>query len=153
MKHQFRKGAFPEEFWPISLSEAITAESMVYMDKTAGYLKPLDSDANAANFVGVCMDEVPVNIYGVDSTPNPPQLRGRVCRIGQFSFKATAGDSYESGDKVFVGADENTVTSTVGGNTHSVGYVSGEQDTIATATATDRVLVCVRASYPATPMN
>lgn len=149
--HLYRRSAFPEEFWPVDLSNAISAESLVYFDQAAGYLKPLVDDTNAAYGVGVCMDEVPVNLTGTNLTPNPPKNVARVVRVGQFQFKCTAGQAYSAGLKVYAGADAQTVTPVAGSN--PVGYVSGEQEAIVSAAATDKVLVCVRAKYPAVPLN
>lgn len=151
-KHLYKKAAFPEEFWPISLTEAIEAEDKVWYDTGNQKLVPLSDDTNAAYFPGVCMDQVPVNLTGVDFTPNPPQNRARVVKLGQFVQLATAAEAYNPGDKVYASALGPKYITVVAGS-NPVGYVSGEQDPIASATAGQNVLVCLRANYPVLPIN
>lgn len=93
---------------------------MLYMDTTAHQAKPLiNSDTNAATFCGIAMNGSFVNVYGTkkyfDLVP--------VLQEGNVRLFTTAGDTYHDGDTVYVGADAQTITNTVGGLTKKLGYV------------------------------
>lgn len=97
----------------------INQGDLVYFDTSAHLLKPLDSDAHAAAFVGVAADSSFLNLYGQKKYEDGIAVQHKgVAR----SFQ-TAGDIYHHGDTLYLGADAQTVTNTVGGNTHPIGTV------------------------------
>lgn len=158
-RHFYKKPNVDMQAWPLDplMANTINAESFVYYDTTAKYLVALASDSNAAYFVGLLQDQTPVGNYGSigfdqgGGTTNPnTNNQGMVVRYGQAKMNCTVGQSYTAGQKVCIGADAQTV-STSGSN--YIAYVSGEQADITTATAGQTVLVDFRANYPAVPVN
>lgn len=102
-------------------SNDINQGDQVYFDTTAHQVKALGAsdDTNAANFYGVAGSSSYIQPYATkvyaDMIP--------VYNKGIFRFKTTAGDTYTNGNKVYVGADAQTVTNTVGGLTKVLGIV------------------------------
>lgn len=109
----------------------INQGDQVYMDTTAKLIKSLgaNDDTNAANFVGVAMGSSYINPYGTKKYQ--PQIL--VLIAGVATFNTTAGDTYNEGDAVYVGADAQTITNTVGGLTKKLGYVKMRQNQSAVA--------------------
>jgi len=97
----------------------INAGDLVWMDTSAHVIKPADTDAHMAYLVGYAYDSSFLNLYGTKKY-DPGVVA--VC-TGVGKFKTTAGDTYHHGDTLYLGADAQTVTNTVGGNTHPIGYV------------------------------
>lgn len=110
---------------PFSVKTDGTADinqgDQVYVDTSAHVVKSLgaNDDTNAANFVGVAMESSYINPYGTKmySAQIPVMLDGVA------TFNTTSGDTYNEGDAVYVGADAQTVTNTVGGLTKKIGFV------------------------------
>ena len=160
-KHLFKKPNVDMQSWPLdpSMGSTINAETMVWYDRNSKYVKELSNDTNATYFVGLLIDQVPVTVYGSDYqhgggsiNPNMPSNDlGMVVRYGQAVFKATSGENYTAGASLYAGADGQTVTTSSG--SHPIGFVSGEQADITSATAGEPVLVDFRATWPATPVN
>lgn len=92
----------------------------VWFDSSVHAVKPVDSDAHAAYFAGVALQQSKLNVYG---TAQYPQAGIQVATRGVFKFKTTAGDTLNHGDAVYIGADAQTVTNTAGGKTSKIGYV------------------------------
>lgn len=99
----------------------INQGDQIYVDTSAHVVKSLGSsdDTNAAAFIGVAMDSSFINPYGTKeySAQIPVMLAGVA------TFNTTAGDTYNEGDALYVGADAQTVTNTVGGLTKKIGFV------------------------------
>ena len=99
----------------------INQGDQVYYDTSAHVVKSLGTsdDTNAANFYGVAGDGSFIQPYATkvyaDMIP--------VYNKGVFRFKSTVGDTYTNGNKVYVGADAQTITNTIGGNTKVLGIV------------------------------
>ena len=158
-RHFYRKPNVDQQAWPLdpTFAQVINAESFVYYDTSAKYIKPVDNDAHAQYMVGLAMDQSPITNYGTgfdqgggSVNPNTDNL-GMVSRYGQASVFVTAGESYTAGQALYIGADAQTVTNVAG--TYQIGYVSGEQADITTAVAGAKVLVDYRAKYPSLPIN
>lgn len=141
------------------LTNAITAESLVYYSSSLGYMLPLNSGMGtgaSADFVGVCCDTVPAQ-YGSAAnpqgiSPDPVRNLARVTRACQMFLKATGGDNINPNALIYPGADEQTMTVTAGGQT-AIGYVDPEQAAVTGATAGTLILCRVRANYPNTPLS
>jgi len=99
----------------------INQGDQVYMDTTNHVAKSLGAsdDTNAATFAGVAAEGSFIQPYSAkvysDQIP--------VFTKGVFRFKTTTGDTYHDGDTLYVGADAQTVTNTVGALTKKIGYV------------------------------
>lgn len=112
----------------------INQGDQVYMDTTAKLVKSLGAsdDTNAANFYGVAMASSYIQPYS--SKRYQPLIP--VLISGVVSFNTTSGDTYNEGDAVYVGADAQTVTNTVGGLTKKLGYIKMRQNQSAVAGGT-----------------
>lgn len=160
-RHIFKKPDVDMQAWPIDplISQTLNAETLVYYDTTAKYLKELINDTNAAYCVGLLKDQVPVGLYsdtlfdqgGGNKNPNYPDNHAMVSRYGQAEFYCTTGDSYTAGQVVYAGADGQHIVDTAG--TNPVGYVSGEQADITTATSGQKVLIDYRGTWPNVPVR
>ena len=98
----------------------INAGDLVWYDTTAYYLKPADTDAHMAYLVGVAYDSSFLNLYGTKKYETAITVQS----VGIGRFKTTSGDTYHHGDACYLGADAQTITNTVGGSSHIVGYIS-----------------------------
>jgi hypothetical protein len=152
--HYFRKTNLETQDWPTDVNSGVTidAEIFVYFDTTAGYILPLNNDVNGANFVGQANDQNPINTYGSgwqqgggSTPPNVQTGTMQINRCGQTYAKATASENYSAGTRVCIGADAQTI-STSGSN--FIGYVSGDQPTVTSATAGQLIKIDFRAQYP-----
>lgn len=99
----------------------INQGDQLYMDTTNHVVKPLGAsdDTNAANFCGVAQDGSFIQPYSAKVYAD----RIPVGTKGVFRFNTTVGDTYHDGDALYVGADAQTVTNTVGALTKKIGYV------------------------------
>ena len=108
---------------------AIAAGDMIYLtgNKTAASLNTAGgSNANAANFLGVSIDQYPLPItQGVTAPYAGGVNRVQYRREGEFKFYTTNADTYAAGDAVYLGADGQTVQKTALGT--SIGKVSTDQ--------------------------
>lgn len=96
----------------------IAQGDLVYWDSAAKICKKLvASDANAANILGVALKASKVN-SSIDASTEPNVTVGFGCIA---ELKTTAAQTYNHGDLVYSGADEQTVTTTAG--TNPVGVV------------------------------
>ena len=162
-KHFFIKPNVDAQAWPVDVNatnggaSAINAESLVFYAPVEGYCKAL-TDANSAQFVGQCRDQVPIGIYSSNSfdqgagavPPNTPGNTAMINRYGQIFMKATGSQNYVPGATVYVGADSQTVSTS---GTTKIGFVSGDQTPVSNATAGVLIKVDFRANYPAVPVN
>lgn len=141
------------QFAPIdpTFAVAIDAESLVWYDSVGGFIRPLSNDTNASKCLGVCLDEVPVNLTGTPVSPNNARNVARVVRSCRIFLKATASDAIAPYAKIYAGTDAQTMTTQAGSN--AIGYVDGEQAVIASATAGTLILCIVNANFPAVPQN
>jgi hypothetical protein len=108
---------------PVNASFPITQGSLVYLDTSAHYIKLLDTDGHAATLMGVALQPSVVtsnldNGSGVGAENAIMVGWDCVALLG-----STAGDTYHYGDAVYVGADSQTVTNTVGALTKILGTV------------------------------
>lgn len=136
------------QFAPIdpTYAVALDAESLCYYDETNKFIRPLSNDTNAAKFLGVCLDEVPVNLTGTPVSPNNARNVARVLRSCRILLKATAADAIAPYVKIYAGADAQTMTVQAGSN--AIGFIDGEQAVIASATAGTLILCVVNAVFP-----
>jgi len=95
---------------------------LVYWDATNKNIKSLDSDANAATFLGVADDQYPIN-SNIDNGTVAGANSMSVGFNNIYSFKTTAGDTYVNFSEVYIGADSQTITNTAGAMTHKIGYI------------------------------
>ncbi|MDE2102289.1 MAG: hypothetical protein KGL39_33900 [Patescibacteria group bacterium] len=151
--HFFKKPNVDMQPWPLdpSFATTINAESFVWFNQSVNYMQPLSADANAANFLGLCVDQSPLNLIGSTFTgggnfnANTNNM-GLVARYGQAAMFVTSGQSYVPGQALYIGADAQTVTNIAGSN--QIAYVSGEQAAITNAASGSKVLVDFRANWP-----
>lgn len=101
---------------------AIKAGDLLWQDGSTYLAKPLDTDAHAASFIGVAAGPSVVS-SGIDNATVPAEKVVQADSEGIFSMKSTAGDTFHPGEAVYIGADAQTVTNTVGTMTHPIGYV------------------------------
>lgn len=143
----FRKDEFIQKSrTPAAQEGNINSGDMVYWNATAKAAYPLTLDANGAGFMGVSLDTTPMNVVSEDYLPTI-----NVRQRGQFEMNSTNGDTYNPGDKVYIGADAQTVTNTAGGKTNVLGTVAMDPSMVALAGGTGvKVLVDVVAKYPTT---
>ena len=109
--------------WPVDTSGSfdINAGDLVWFDASAHVIKPLDSDAHWGTAgAGYAYDASFINLYGQKKyDPGVVAVCSGVARLF-----TTAGDTYHSGDSVYYsGVNAQTITNTVGGNSHPVGVV------------------------------
>lgn len=97
----------------------INAGDQVWFDTSVHFIKALDSNAHAAYFAGVAEGGSYIQPYSVKEY----NLQIGIWTKGIFSFFSTTGDTYHDGDPVYIGADAQTVTNTIGGNTVVLGVV------------------------------
>lgn len=114
---------FKQLHQPVASASPVKQGELVYLDTTAHLAKPLDSDAHAATLLGVALQPSVVtsnldNGSGVGAE-NSIMVGWDVVA----DFKSTAAETYYQGDALYLGADAQTVTKTVGANTHIVGTV------------------------------
>lgn len=95
----------------------ISQGDLVYWDSAAKLAKRIASDANAATILGVALKASKVN-SSIDASTEPNIAVGFGVKA---EFKTTAAQTYNHGDLVYIGADEQTVTTTAG--TNPVGVV------------------------------
>lgn len=92
---------------------------LVYLDASAHILKPVTSDALAANFAGLALQPSKIN-SGVDNTTAAVPTSLMVGYSGLIaSLKTTAAEVYTVGQLLYIGADAQTVTNVSG--TNSIG--------------------------------
>ena len=157
--HLYRRPNVDLQAWPVDPNQltTINAESFVYYNTSLQFLVPLVSDANGANFVGLCLGQEPVAINGTafqqggGPVSSDTDNLAIVSRFGQAHMFVTSGQLYVPGMALYIGADAQTVTNVVG--SHQIGYVSGDQAPILSATAGTKVHVDYRAQYPALAVN
>lgn len=106
----------------------------VYVDTTNHVVKVVGSDANAQFYRGVACDTSFRNLYGTKQYPDSGTLQVYVAGI--FFFTTTSGDTYHDEDKIYIGADAQTVTNTVGGNTYEIGVAKLRPGSTSLAAAT-----------------
>ena len=100
---------------------------LLFFDSSAAYVKPLDTDAHAANIVGVALRSAFIAPYTAQNLAAGPGIQKNYYNDALVGFgciaslKTTVGETYVDGTVLYIGADAQTVT-TVAGN-HSVGVV------------------------------
>jgi predicted RecA/RadA family phage recombinase len=98
----------------------INQGDLLWYDASVHVVKPLDSDAHAAYFAGVALQQSNTTVYGTKTYPTGGV---EVATQGIFKFKTITGDTLNHGDAVYFSTDGQTVTNTAGGMTHPIGYV------------------------------
>lgn len=98
----------------------VNGGDLVYFDTSAKVVKSADTDAHMATGAGVACNgsfiaPYTTKMYGAGNIP--------VLQKGIVRMKTTVGDTYSPGDALYLGADAQTVTNTVGGNSNILGYV------------------------------
>lgn len=144
------KSVFPDASQLITSAINYNQGDLLYLDTTNHLIKALDSDAHAANLLGVAMDTVVKGIIqrpyttAVDGSAAAGAIQGPVYGVVA-SFTIHTGDAVNPGDLVYAGADAQTVT-TASGNSHAVGVYQGA--TIASAAAGTKINCLVGSQYP-----
>jgi predicted RecA/RadA family phage recombinase len=119
---------------------------MLQWDAPRRYAKPLNSGCEDW-FIGVAEGVTPTPAGNIDNAPGLEDTV-RVRQQGIFHFKTTAGQIYNHGDPVKMGADEQTVDNT--GVTSPIGWVWRPRDaTSLTGAAGTDVDVAIVARFPA----
>jgi hypothetical protein len=93
---------------------------MLFMDTSVHYVKPLDTDAHAAYFVGVALDGSYLQVYSDKKYADQVPVGSK----GIFRFKTTVGETITDGNPVYIGADAQTVSNVAaagGGTSYPVG--------------------------------
>ena len=105
---------------------------LLWFDSSAGYVKPLDSDAHAAYLVGVALANAYIApYYSMQILNGPAPVKNyalsAVVGLGVIAtFYSTSGETYADGDAVYWGGVSNNpqvITKSSGDPTHSVGVV------------------------------
>ena len=100
---------------------------LMFFDSSAAYVKPLDTDAHAANIVGVALRSAFIAPYTAQNLSAGPGIQKNYYQdalvgIGCIaSLKTTTGETYEDGTVLYWATDAQTVTTVAG--THSIGVV------------------------------
>lgn len=133
--------------YPNIAGNSINSGDMVWTDPVTGDLKALDSDAHALYLRGVSNDTYPVNSYPSEPTPT---LGMNVTRVGRRRLYTTNGQTLVADQRVYFGADAQTITNVPG--TNLVGYVSSlgdnSQESVTCTGTPQTVAVDIRARYP-----
>lgn len=132
---------------PLDPSNHVNQGDMVYADKPGNSMVALDDDdSHAALFAGVSehTSPTPVTFTHLEDIVVIPR--------GEFEFKTKVGDVYNNFDKVYCGADAQTVTNDNGGTTPTrtkeVGYVKLDQGVSSlTGAAGVKVRVLIRPQW------
>jgi hypothetical protein len=132
------------------------AGDLLWFDTSAGYVKPLDSDAHAAYLCGVALRPAYLGPYvGFNLAAGPGQVKnyyndalvGIECEV---SLYTTSGDTYTDGTAVYYGANAQTITSQAA--SHIIGYVKLPSGTAPltniAGSATQLVTVALTIAYP-----
>lgn len=126
---------------------------LLWWDSSAGYVKPLDSDAHAAYLVGAAGRSAYLAPYASMQILSGPAMvknyfdRALVYFGAVLSFFTTAGDTYTPEQAVYIGANAQTITNASG--SHSVGIVKlPENVTTLTGGSTVLANVLVIAQFP-----
>lgn len=105
---------------------------LLWWDSSATIVKPLDSDAHAANLVGVAARSAYIAPYAsMQQTGGPALVKNyELAALVLFgviaTFFSTSGETYNDGDSVYFGGVANnpqTITKSSGSPTHVVGVV------------------------------
>jgi predicted RecA/RadA family phage recombinase len=112
---------------PAVAGGVINSGDMVYSTGSgvASLSTPGASNANAANFIGVCRDTNPIPVAaGITETPATP-IACTLTVEGVFGLKATNGQTFAPDAAVYLGADGQTVSTTATGT--QIGTVDWDQ--------------------------
>lgn len=105
-------------------TSAVNEGDLVYWDASAHLIKSITNDTTAAaGYAGFAAQPSTVSSNLDNGAILPPNMLvvNKTYAVGQ--FKTTVGDTYHHNDPLYIGADAQTVTSTVGGLTQVLGYV------------------------------
>lgn len=132
--------------YPVSAGGSfdINAGDLTWFDTGTTLLKPLDTDAHAAFLVGVAYDSSFLNLYGTKKYESSITVQS----VGYGRFKTTSGDTYAHGNACYLGADAQTITNTVGGNSHIIGYIFLPNGNTVTGGAGTLVEMILAPQYP-----
>lgn len=139
-----RQGFFSDDRVTPAADQTIKAGDMVWID-TAYKARVLTNDTNAANFIGVSNDQWPTNVYDPDIQEQAETIK--VLGVDVIDFKTTAGETYQPYQKLYVGADAQTVTNVAG--SYPIGTVTNEPNNFALVGAAGvKINVNVRRRVP-----
>lgn len=139
------------------LSTAVTLNQgdLVAFDNTNKIIKAVTGSGDGAQILGVSpvtlvngLMPSPVQGTAVDASQAIEDMSGPIYGVVAF-FNATAGDAWKPGDKVYIGADAQTVTSAAAGS--SVGIYQGRA--IASAASGQHLDVLVGARFGMTDIH
>lgn len=124
---------------------------LMYFDFNAGYVKPLDSDANAAFLEGVATHSAYVAPYASTQAIGGPAIAKNFygnaqIQPGGVATFFSAAEVYAHGQAVYYGTDAQTICKT---GTHAVGTVYLPDGTTITGSATTLVPIRVISQIPA----
>lgn len=143
--------------WPLDKTGANDFQQGDLLCRDAsGVARAVVSDADVANLLGVA--ERPAYIapftsvgQGAPSVAKQYDIDALAFFGGLATFKGTSGDTYHDGDKVYIGADAQTITNTKGANNNPIGVIKLPSASMGTAqayAAGTRYPVWVFAQYP-----
>jgi hypothetical protein len=139
--------AFFTRAYPNLAGNTINQGDLVYEDSITYDVKSCTTDALAARCVGMATQTYPVLS---ELSGDPSNLKIVVRRKGRVSFLATNGLTFQPSEKVYVGADAQTVTN-VNSNNYWIGYVAntddGKQESLV-GTGSNKILVDLDPRWP-----
>ena len=100
---------------------------LLWFDSSAGYAKPVDSDAHAAYLLGVAARSAYIAPFASMQVLNGPAIVKNYFDRALFywaviaSFYTTSGDTYTPESTVYIGANAQTITNASG--SHAIGIV------------------------------
>lgn len=106
--------------WSVDITLTYNQGDLLYFDDAVEKVKPGTDDDSMEFLVGVALQSFPVTSLGTgEGSTRQPSME-----VGDgdiFEFKTTSGETLNDGEKVYIGADAQTVTTTAG--TFHVGIV------------------------------
>lgn len=143
------KSIFESALPVLSTSSTFNQGDLIAFDNTNKIINAVTGSGSGAQILGVARNTIASGIMpspyqgtAVDASQAIEDLAGPAYGVVAF-FKATASDAWHPGDKVYIGADAQTVTSAATGS--SVGIYVGS--TISSAIAGQSINVLVGARW------
>lgn len=114
---------------PAVLAGVVHSGEAVYLTANYGIgslSSPGTNNANAAKFAGVSVGET-IQTMAPGFTSLAPKINVYREKQGACRFKTTVGETYHTGDAVYIGADGRTITSVSTNAGRSIGTVAPDQ--------------------------
>lgn len=158
-----KKDALAYHVVPADPDSPIALQDFVYWDGSNYIAKPMNFDTNGPKFLGECEDIIPLNLYGdvflqggSDLSPNPPRNVVKVKRYGLRDCVLATGVAAHPYDPIYkwnASGDAQGITTVDPGSGTKIGYISPDQETIASASAGQTTRVIYHAVFPVQPVN